>query len=181
MCKRCETNPVYEFTNQRKLCKNCFIYWFEKKFLYTVRKFKLFLPEEKVSFEYLEDVSSVVLMECLKILENGSRIKMLEPNLKKGFDKFASKSTLDENSFEIISSLVEDNFSLKENQPINGKFVSPLYFFLKKEVKLYADLKKLKYKKEKIQRKDWEKFINELEKEHPEIKHAIINSYLKIS
>ena len=41
MCKLCKTKPVYEFTNQRKLCKACFIHWFEKKFLYTIRKFNM--------------------------------------------------------------------------------------------------------------------------------------------
>lgn len=181
MCKLCEKEPVYEFTNKRKLCKNCFIHWFEKKFLYTARKFKLFSLGEKVSFKYEGDFSSVVLKNCLFILEKGSRISLLKQNLKKGFDKFALNSTLDDESYEFILSLLNNKFSNKNLLPTNGKIVRPLYLFLDKEVKLYADLKKLKYSLKKRKENEWTKFIGEMEKLHPELKQATMQSYLKLS
>ena len=181
MCKLCEKEPVYEFTNKRKLCKNCFILWFEKKFLYTVRKFKLFSLGERVSFEDNGDFSSVVLKNCLSILKRGSRISLLKPNLNKGFDKFALNSTLDDESYEFIFSLLNNKFSSKSLLPKNGKIVRPLYLFLDKEVKLYADLKKLKYSPKKRKENDWTRFIDDMERLHPEIKQATMKSYLKLA
>lgn len=180
MCKNCETNPVYEFTNRRKLCKNCFVYWFEKKFLYTIRKFKMFSLKDKASFEDNKGLQSKVLEECLKILERGKRITLLKPNLKKGYDKFALNSTLDEETNEFINTLIKNKKANKELLPVNKKFVRPLYFFLDKEVGLYAKIKKIKHNKVKKEHGEWEKFIDALEKSHPEIKQATMQSCLKL-
>ena len=49
MCKQCEIKPVYEFTNQRKLCNLCFIKYFQKKVLYTIRKFGMIQMGDTVS------------------------------------------------------------------------------------------------------------------------------------
>jgi len=41
-CKRCKSKPVIQLTNNKiKLCKNCFIKYFERKALKTVNKYKL--------------------------------------------------------------------------------------------------------------------------------------------
>lgn len=180
MCKNCEIEPVYEFTNQRKLCKNCFVHWFEKKFLYTVRKFKMFSLNEKVSFKNDNGVQSKVLEECLKILEKGSRISLLKPNLKKRYDKFALNSTLDKESYEFIEALIKNKKINKEILPVNKKFVRPLYLFLDKEVEIYAKIKNIKYTEKKEKTNEWKEFMEKLEKIHPEIKQATIQSYLKI-
>jgi len=62
--------------------------------------------------------------------------------------------------------------------------IKPLYLFLDEEVLLYAKLKKLKFKKEikgkKTKKDKISNFIDDLEVKHPEIKHAIINSYLEL-
>ncbi|MFA4953607.1 MAG: hypothetical protein WC584_05265, partial [Candidatus Pacearchaeota archaeon] len=47
----CEINPVYEFTNKRKICNACFIRWFQKKFLYTIRKFKMIEKGDIIEFK----------------------------------------------------------------------------------------------------------------------------------
>ena len=61
MCKQCEKNPVYEFTNKRKLCKNCFIDYFHKKILYTIRKFNMIRREDAVGYKKQDDFKGVVL------------------------------------------------------------------------------------------------------------------------
>ena len=41
MCKICEQKPVYVTLNHKRLCKNCFIKYFEKKVLKTIRKYSM--------------------------------------------------------------------------------------------------------------------------------------------
>ena len=51
MCRQCEIKPVYEFTNQRKLCKNCFIRYFQKKVFYSIRKFGMIQMGDVIGYE----------------------------------------------------------------------------------------------------------------------------------
>ena len=48
MCKFCETKPVYVLLNHKKLCKSCFIKYFEKKVLRTIRTQKMIDKKDKV-------------------------------------------------------------------------------------------------------------------------------------
>lgn len=47
-CKLCEINPVYKLLNGEKLCKTCFIKYFENKVFKTIRKFNLFELDDKL-------------------------------------------------------------------------------------------------------------------------------------
>ncbi len=47
-CKRCQDRPVYVLQNHRKLCKNCFIKYFEKKVLKTIRVYKLIDKKDRI-------------------------------------------------------------------------------------------------------------------------------------
>ena len=67
MCKQCETNSVYEFTNKRKLCRACFIRWFQKKFLYTIRKFKMIDKGDLIGFKNKRYFRDAVLDDLLKM------------------------------------------------------------------------------------------------------------------
>jgi len=67
MCKQCEKNPVYEFTNKRKLCKNCFIRYFQKKVLYTIRKFKMAQSGSVIDYENGKGFREVVLEDVLEM------------------------------------------------------------------------------------------------------------------
>ena len=175
MCKLCETKPVYEFTNQRKLCKNCFIHWFEKKFLYTIRKFQMISKGDVVGYENKKDFRTVVLIELLKMLEKKAPIKI---NNKK-FTKKAIADTTDLIAKEIVSNLVNKKFKPRLN-PVDKKIIRPLYLFLDVEVLLYTKLKRLKFNKIKKEKDKWFDFIEDLEKKHPEIKRGIVNSYLEL-
>ncbi len=180
MCKNCETKPVYEFTNKRKLCKTCYIHWFNKKFLYTLRKFEMIKSGEIIAYKKTSDFKGIVLEENLKQFAEKARITVVKYPTKK-YDKLAAPTSLDQEAYEFIKTLLENKTSkAKELMPKNKKEIKPLCLFLEKEIKLYADLKKLNYKKQKNKKTEWESFIDELEESHPEIKQAIIQSYLKI-
>lgn len=67
MCKNCEINPVYEFTNKRKVCKTCFIRWFDKKFFYTIRRFNMVCEKDILGYSNKTDFRNVVLENLLNI------------------------------------------------------------------------------------------------------------------
>ncbi len=184
MCKICEKKPVYEFTNGRKVCKNCFIRWFNKKVLYTIRKFKMFKKNDKICFKKSNDFRGVVLEEVLKFYETKAPVEVVSG--KKKFTKIAHAASSDMNAVAGVNAIINFNineveFSLKQLKPVVGNVVFPLFLFLDKEIKLYADLKKLKYKKLKSEKNKIADLINELEKKHPEIKHSIVNSLIEIN
>ena len=181
MCKECDKKPVYEFTNQRKLCKNCFIHWFDKKFLYTLRKFEMIKSGDIIGYENKGDFRGVVLEENLKQFSNNQRTQTIKLPTKKKYNKIALSSSLDQESYIFVQSLIENKTNkLKEISPVNKNKIRPLFLFLDKEIKLYANLRGLKYKETKEKKKEWETFIDKLEESHPEIKQAIMQSYLKI-
>lgn len=181
MCKQCNANPVYEFTNQRKLCKNCFTGYFEKKALYSIRKFGMIKKGNVIGYENKKDFRNVVLLEILKILEDKASVEIINlPN--KRVNKTVSPSTLDLEAGEITNTLIKKNMNeLKKISPVENRIIKPLYLFLDEEVLLYAKLKNLKFKMEKNRQNKLENFIDFLENKHPEIKRAIVNSFLKIN
>ncbi|MCK5043966.1 hypothetical protein KAR52_03135 [Candidatus Pacearchaeota archaeon] len=185
MCKKCETNPVYEFTNKKKLCGNCFIKYFQKKVLYTIRKFGLIKKDEIIWYEKGNDFRQVVLESILKLFEDKLRIKLLKLPSKKKKNKIAIALNIDSQANKIIQTLIYGKVSeLKKVSPIkktkNNIFIKPLYLFLDKEILLYAKLKKLKFAKVGTEKTALSEFIEELEKKHPEIKRAVVNSYLEL-
>ena len=203
MCKLCNTKPVYEFTNQRKLCARCFINYFQKKILYIIRKFEMIKNGDVVVYENKGDFRGVVLEDVLKMFSKKAMIELVKLRsqardidkklMTKSFSvnifkklrvkrgKFAMSNTIDTESDKLIHELIKgDTKNLKELSPVQGKIIKPLYLFLDEEVLLYAKLKGLKFKK-RVEKKDkLSNFIDDLEQKHPEIKRAIINSYLEL-
>lgn len=186
MCKICEIKPVYEFTNKRKICKNCFIRYFQKKFLYIIRKFEMINRGDTVGYNNECGFRDVVLEDLLKMFSEKGIVEIVkllksEVGSRKSDFKFAISSTIDFEADKIVHILVKgDVKNLKEIAPTNKKIIKPLYLFLDKEVLLYAKIKKLKFKKEKKSGDELSMFVESLEKKHPEIKRAILNSYLEL-
>ena len=172
MCKQCETKPVYEFTNKRKLCRRCFIKYFQKKVLYTIRKFKLL---GKGDIVYSTDP---FMKELLSLFEDKGIIELTKN--KKKATKIIVNDSIDDNSDKIIHLLIKGKLE-KNNRlsPIDGKIIKPFYLFLDDEIQLYAKLKKIKLDK-KFKPDKISVFIESLEKKHPEVKRAIVNSYLEL-
>ncbi|MBA7710087.1 hypothetical protein ES703_119017 [subsurface metagenome] len=208
MCKQCEKNPVYEFTNKRKLCRSCFIRYFQKKVLYIIRKFNLIKQKDVVGYKNEKDFRGVVLEDILKrfadkwmigLVELRSETRNINKQLiqksclitsnqfqaKRGKlkkpNKISTASTIDLEADKIIHTLIQGEIKeLKKVAPVEGKIIKPLYLFLDEEVLLYAQLKRLKFKKVKLKKDKISKSIDEFEKKHPEIKRAIVKSYLEL-
>ena len=181
MCKLCETKPVYEFTNQRKVCARCFINWFEKKFFYTIRKFGMISQKDVVSYENKGDFRGVVLEHMLGRWTERAHVKLRKG---KGGTKIAVSDTSDVGSYEIVDSLIKGKGNV--GGAVEGKIIRPLYLFLDAEVLLYARLHRLVYPKvqgsgAKLKKGKIAQFVDELEKKHPEVKHAVVKSWLKLS
>jgi len=183
MCEQCRLKPIYVFTNKRQVCARCFINYFQKKFLYTIRKFKMLNRNDIVLCENKkQDFRKVVLKYLLKTFSERSSIKITNLKTKANSTKKAIATTTDLAAYEIILSTINKNSrDFSKMLPVVKKTIKPLYLFLDKEVLLYAQLKKLKFEKQQIKKTDKiVKFIDELEKKHPEIKRAIVSGFLKL-
>lgn len=180
---------IYEFTNKRKLTKAEFLRWFQKKFLYVIRKFEMIKREDVVGYCKSDHFRGVVLQDLLEMFAEKSSIELVKLP-KKSFEgyrdtikknkltKFAIPSNLDTEADAIIHEIIKSK--LKKHSPVEGKVIKPLYLFLDKEVLLYAKLKGLKFKKVKQKKDKISSFVEELEKKHPEIKNSIVSSYLEL-
>lgn len=182
MCKQCELKPVYEFTNKRKLCKRCFINYFQKKTLYIIRKFKMIQNNDKIAYKKTSDFRDLVLEDILEMFAEKANIELIRLPSKKTTNKIAISSTVDSESDEIVHDIIKGTVKdLKKTLPVIKKTIKPLYLFLDKEVLLYAKLKNLKFKNKKNKQDKIQMFLNDLEKKHPEIKQAIVKGCLKIT
>jgi tRNA(Ile)-lysidine synthase TilS/MesJ len=172
---------VYEFTNKRKLTKREFIKWFQKKFLYTIRKFKMAGKRDVIAYENKGDFRGAVLKNLLEMFSHRALIEIYKLPTKKKYTKKAITTTTDTEANKITQIIIKGRTNnLKELAPVYEKTIKPLFLFLDKEVLLYAKLMNLKFKKVKEDKNKISKFIDELEKKHPEIKNSIISSYLEL-
>jgi tRNA(Ile)-lysidine synthase TilS/MesJ len=180
MCKLCEKNSVYEFTNKRKLCKKCFITYFQKKILYTIRKFNMIKREDIIGYKKKNDFKGVVLEDALNFINERVNFNLVKLPIKKA-NKIAADSSIDSESNKIIKTLISGNVSeLKKYLPSYGNRIKPLYLFLDEEILLYAKLKGLKFKIKKERKDKIKGFTDEFEEKHPEVKRAIVNSLLEL-
>lgn len=180
MCKQCETNPVYEFTNKRKLCKNCFVNYFNKKFLFTLRKFSMIKNGDIIGYEKSDNFKRVVLENMLDFFSKKSGISIAKlPNKKT--TKIANDSSIDSEANEIVETIINGNVTnLKKDLPVEKSVIKPLYLFSDEEILLYAKIKNLKFKSKNNKENKINTFINNFEKKHPEVKRAIVNSLLEL-
>ena len=116
MCKQCEISPVYEFTNKRKLCKNCFIKWFQKKFLYTIRKFEMLKKGDVVFLGKPNSFGDAVLYDLLKLYSEKGVVELKEIATNRIPSRFSAKKLVNGDIF--FNSLKEfrakrDNFPTK--------------------------------------------------------------------
>lgn len=210
MCKLCSIKPVYEFNNKRKICSSCFINWFQKKFLYTLRVFNMVKSGDIICYKKGNSFREVALEDVLKMYAEKGHVRLVKINKDKNSDWTLSQSSIkkkllmskeltddscnlasNNNRLRIAIPLTSDtethevinemfNSKLKEHKPVNGKIIMPLYLFLDKEVKLYAKLRGLKFKQEKEKKNSLTGFVNDLEIKHPELKQAVVSGMLKM-
>jgi tRNA(Ile)-lysidine synthase TilS/MesJ len=130
-----------------------------------------------ILFNPISNFRDVVLKDNLNLFCEKSGCKVI--NQGKNTKQVLSDSS-DYISFIFMEDLLKNKGVPQTLLPVKDKIIRPFYFFLDKEIKLYADLKKLKYNKIIKKNNKWEEFMNKLEKNHPEIKQATVNSYLSL-
>jgi len=175
MCQACETKTVYQFINKRKVCKRCFVNWFEKKFFYTIRKFDMIKKGDVVGYE-----NNSVLEELFTMFSKKAPVQVVKLPSSKKITKKAIALTTDDIANAVVESVIKKDASKLKLAPVQGKTICPLYLFTRKEVELYAKLKNLKHKKTKLKKDKISEFLDDLEKKHPEIKWSIVQGNLKL-
>src|SRR3989344_8219503 len=105
MCQQCEIKPVYEFTNKRKLCRVCFLRYFQKKVLYIIRKFNLIRKDDVIGYRKDVTFRGAVLEDILNIYSEKYHIKLVKLPSKKKISKEAAAITIDLEADKIIHEL----------------------------------------------------------------------------
>jgi hypothetical protein len=157
-CKICQTSPVWKFTNQQQLCASCFVRYFEKKVLYTIRKYQM----------------PIILIKKSDL--NSKIINLIIENLPERKGNLSSDN-LDDISLGILNEMMNGNSkNLKKFLPSN----QPLYFLSNKEIMLYAKIKKIAGKTRKLTAKEKKinDFIIKIEEKNPDIRQNIVNALL---
>ncbi|MCK9595800.1 hypothetical protein M0R19_01290 [Candidatus Pacearchaeota archaeon] len=133
-----------------------------------------------VGYNKGNDLKGIVLENILFFLSKKSGFQIVKlPNTTA--TKITVDSSIDSESEEIVNILIKgDSSKLKQDLPIEGKKIKPLYLFSDEEILLYAKIKNLKFKQEKKKENKISSFVNELEKKHPEVKRAVVNSLLEL-
>jgi len=161
-CKKCDIKPVWEFTNQTKLCKRCFLDYFDKKVFRTIRKYNMLNGKTQILLKKDGSLNTNVLKS---VLEQNFVVKF---SPKADF----SAENLSEAAEGIFLSLLEGKF--KGELPKN----KPLYFLSDKEIELYAKLRNIKGKKRK-QNTRTKKLFERFQK-NPDLEHNIVNAFLQL-
>jgi tRNA(Ile)-lysidine synthase TilS/MesJ len=141
-----------------------------------------------ISYNKNSGFREVVLEELLNIYAEKSNVKLVKTakqTIKNKSNKIAVSDTIDSESANILDILIhEKSDNLKKISPIvkekNKTIIKPLYSFLDEEVLLYAKLRNLKFKAETTKSNNLSQFLKNLESKHPEVKRAVVNSYLKL-
>ncbi len=118
---------VWEFTNQRKLTKNEFIDYFERKVFRTIRKYSMLPKDRIIKMKRGKDLNSAVLVNVLEK-------KFLVEFSKK--EEFSSEN-LSEIAEEIFRNILEGKF---DGPRPEDEIKRPLYFCSDAEIELYAKL-----------------------------------------
>jgi hypothetical protein len=154
---------IITLQNGKKLNKNQFISYFEKKVFYTIRKYNLFQNEKK----NIPDIKDLLIKNKIGSIS-------------------VSHESLDDISIQVLKLFMgkrDIKKKIKALLPLTHKdkkvIVRPFYFMTKNEIKIYAKLKNIKLEKDKKGTiiSSW---LDEFEKKHLEVKNAIVNSLLKI-
>ena len=161
MCQQCSKKPVYEFTNKRKLGSRCFVNYFQKKVLYTIRKFGMIRNGDVIGYFSGGGFRYAVLESVLKMFAEKANVKLVNSsNIKTKvtlkqiarrfrLNKLALPFTIDITSENILDEIINGDFEdTKWVMPVEelgkkSKIIKPLYLFSDEEVLLYAKLRVL--------------------------------------
>lgn len=163
---------IYLLSCGKWLDRRGFIRYFERKVLYTLRKYKML--DSAIVIDN-KNPKSAVLKHFMK--------KISPRNKSKGEVMMLADST-DDISVKIIEVFMKGKYQdlkilLPRFKKGNKTFVRPFYFMLDKEIELYAKLKDIKMKKIKVDN-DVRKWLDDYEQKHLELKNSVVSSLLRI-
>jgi len=154
---------VYTLPNGKTLGPGDFCRYFEKKVLYTVRKFDM--PGE-ARIKKNPSINSKVLYHLYNQF---------------GFLRNDSKTiALDDSTDDIATAMMESWFANKtaDLSPKSSKIIRPMFLVTEQEIMIYASLKHIDGKQKK--KSQARIMLDSMEKVHPEIKRAIAQAYLQL-
>lgn len=77
-CKNCDKKPVIKLISGKNLCKSCFIRYFEKKVLKTIKKYDLIGKKDRLLIAASGGKDSTVLMYILnKLFSDPKRMEVI--------------------------------------------------------------------------------------------------------
>lgn len=202
MGKKKHKEIVFIMPNGESVNGKEFSFYFQKKVKRTIKKFNMFGLNSTITVVINSRNSIALLYIMSKIaMERKLNLSFDIESLKKSNEKvvrqfcrhhniplskkkkgiIATSESSDEIAAMIIDEQMKKKMNMKKALPIFGKpkIIRPLYLLTDKEIELFIKLKGMPLIEKKIY-PDTIKIINQLEKKHPEIKHAIVNSFIQI-
>lgn len=184
-CTYCKRKSVITIT--KPLCKNHFTHYFERKVKKAIKKYGLINPKERIVVLNSGDASSATALYLMKRFYpkvyalNINRINKKSKNkITENYNKIVISQNIDDEAERIMTNLAQDNKrELARLGPKVSKRAKPLYLCTQNEVKIYAKIKKLKFKPDKNKKSDMKKFLDDFDKIYTGIKHSIVSSYLE--
>jgi len=156
-CKTCNQKPVWKFTNQTQLCKNCFTDYFERKIFRTIRKYNLLPKDKTFKLKISQDLNTKVLKA---VIEKKFKTKTGKPNI--------STNNLSQTAEKIFQNIIKGSFKFQ-------KLKSPLAEVSDKEIEIYAKIKNIKGIKRKPNKKIQSLFQRFLNK-NPDLERNILKA-----
>lgn len=99
-CKLCEKKPVITLISGRKLCKNDFIKYFEKKVFKTISKYNLIEKNDKIAVAISGGKDSLTLLYLLnKIASTRKNIELFALLINEGIHNYRNKTIKDAKKF----------------------------------------------------------------------------------
>lgn len=153
-----------------------FLNYFERKVLYTIRKYHI-------------DCNGTIKdrREKAKVLKYflDNRLNKYKNNGEKQKKVVILADSLDDVAAMIIEAFAKNKindlkFLLPSFSRGSKNFARLFYLITEKEIHLYAELKKIKLKKETKNKNEIALWLDDFEKKHIELKNSIVNSVLKV-
>lgn len=100
MCKSCEKTPVYQLYSGEKLCKSCFIKYFEHKVLKTIRTFKLIDKEDYIAIAISGGKDSLTVLHILNLIaKKHKKLKLIAILIDEGIKGYRENTIKDAKDF----------------------------------------------------------------------------------
>ena len=117
VCKNCITTPVIKLINSNiSLCKSCFIKYFEKKVLKTIRTYNLIEDNDHIGVAVSGGKDSTTLLYLLnKLVKNRKDMKLTAIAIDEGIEGYRDKSLEFLNNFCKKNNVNLKIFSYKDN------------------------------------------------------------------